>query len=153
MADNPSLPVVAGAGVSAAADEIGSGTKIYAQRVKIDSKGVDGQFTDASVANPLPVGIRASSAGDTGVTVGTSSVSVIAAHGFRLGLEITNDSTDPAAVIYLGFDGTANIGTGIMLAPNGGSWDGNHSDTLWMGAVTAICAIAGGHLAVSEATT
>lgn len=59
MADNVALPA---SGVSALTDDCGSG---HAQRVKIDSGGVDGAFTDTSPSAPLPV--------KAGVTVTLSS--------------------------------------------------------------------------------
>lgn len=83
---------------------------------------------------------------EDGVDVAATSTLIIAANAARTGLEVINDGPSD---VYLGRDGVADIGEGLMLTP-GGSWDGKVSGTVWIGAVHAICETGDGHVTVSE---
>ena len=80
------------------------------------------------------------------VTVGATSTSVIAANQDRTYLILTNDSNE---VIYLGLDNAAESNKGIRLAASGGSVT-FAGETLFKGAVNAICASGSKVLSIQE---
>lgn len=82
----------------------------------------------------------------TGVTVGTSSVEVLAANSSRQYAVFVNDS---ANVIYISLDGNAAVaGKGIRLNASGGSYEIN-SLNQFVASVHAIAAGAGSNLTVT----
>lgn len=83
-------------------------------------------------------------AGDIGVTVGTSSIQVLAANSGRGEARICNDSD--TQVIYIAFGTTAVIGGGIRLNPRGG-----FVDTTTLLAINAISTASGGRVSGSWA--
>jgi hypothetical protein len=83
----------------------------------------------------MPTPIKA--AAQSGVAVGTSSVSLIVANPRRKYLSVSNSGT---AGIWLGFGQDAVVGVGIYVPPNGGFFQTSDGDNLWQGSVTAIAA-------------
>lgn len=81
------------------------------------------------------------------VTVGTSSVEVLAANTLRQGAALVNDSANK---IYLGIRNAAVLNKGIFLAAGGGSYEIN-STNLTLDAINAIADAASSNLTVQEA--
>lgn len=107
--------------------------------------GSDGTFRDVDDTHPLPVAQRkGSTVSSTYVTVGASSVTVLASNANRLSVTIVNDSD---AIIYLKLGGVAAVlNSGIRLNPNGGMWQ----DDTYTGEIRAISYAAGKNLCVAE---
>jgi hypothetical protein len=82
-------------------------------------------------------------AGDFGVTVNTTSTTVLASNGSRLEVRVANDGT---TVIYLNFGAGAVVGGGIRLNPNGDFILSNTTS-----AINAISTAAGGRVTGSWA--
>lgn len=59
-----------------------------------------------------------SAATNTGVTIGTSSTSILSSNASRKSATIVNDST---GIVYLSLSGTAVLNTGIRINASGGS--------------------------------
>lgn len=103
-----------------------------------------------TASNPLytehnTIGTATTGAGSNAPT-GTSA-QVVAANTSRRGLSIVNTGT---VDVSLGLGATAVAGSGILLAANGGAWDGLISGVLWTGAVNAITTTGTGALGVVE---
>jgi hypothetical protein len=82
-----------------------------------------------------------------GVIVGTNSIFVCQSGNERKRLVLTNDST---AIIYVNpFGGTAIVGQGLRLNPEGGMYD---DEGCSFNAVTAVATAAGSNLCVCEFT-
>lgn len=73
----------------------------------------------------------ASSSDSGGVNVYPYATTSISANASRLKITLINDSD---TVIYVSLGGTASVGNGVRVEPNGGRW----SSTIWKGAVSAI---------------
>lgn len=83
---------------------------------------------------------------NTSVTVGNTSTLVLADRPQREHAVITNDSDEK---IYLSFGEAAVIGSGVPLAPNGGSYTTDYT-ALWTREVYAICASGGRSLSIFQ---
>lgn len=79
----------------------------------------------------------------TGVTVGSTSTSVLTSNASRVEMIIVNDSDEE---VYLNLSGTAVMNEGIRLNADGGSF----VTKAYSGAVTAICSSGGKVLTVTE---
>ena len=109
-------------------------------------------YTDVTAATPLPVndvGDTVAYSSPAPVAVGTGTTPVLAANTNRkYGLFIN----DGANVIYLMIDGNAQVGRGIRLNPNGGSFEMSRKlGNLSTGAITAIAVGAATNLIPNEA--
>lgn len=87
-----------------------------------------------------------STATPTKVAVGAVSTAVLVANANRKFTVFVNDSD---TVIYLSLSGTAVMNEGIRLNAAGGNYEINLIN-LYLGAVTAICAVAGKNLTVTS---
>lgn len=83
---------------------------------------------------------------NTGVSVGTSTTQVLASNANRLYAAIVNDSDNE---IYLALGASAVLSRGILLNPNGGSFEIT-SVNPFTGVINAICAVAAQVLTVVE---
>ena len=64
------------------------------------------------------------------------ATSVIGENNSRQKLTLTN--TSPSCVIYLNSGGTAKLGTGVRLNPNGGQWSTTSPNAITALASTAV---------------
>lgn len=82
---------------------------------------------------------------DDGIIVGVGDTLLVAANPARTELTVTNDSPN---IVYLRkyIGSGANIGKGIRLNPNGGSWTTN----TWKGSVHAVATAANSNVCISE---
>jgi hypothetical protein len=94
---------------------------------------------------PFPI----KTATNTSVTVGSSSTKVLDANSGRLLAILTNDSD---TTIYLSLGVTAVLNKGIVLNPNGGSYEINQSN-LYVGQVSAIASVDDNNLTVTYSNT
>ncbi len=83
------------------------------------------------------------------VTVGTSSVLVLAANTNRYGATFVNDSVNK---IYLAINADAVSGKGILIVANGGSYEINNTN-ITHDVINAIATGAGSELVVLEANS
>jgi hypothetical protein len=72
------------------------------------------------------------------VTVGVASAALLAANPRRRWAIICNSGANG---LWLGFDATAVVGTGVYVPPNGGTFT-IEGENRWKGAVTGIVAAA-----------
>ncbi len=72
------------------------------------------------------------------VTAGVASATLLAANPRRRWAMICNSGANG---VWLGFDGAAVVGTGIYVAPNGGSFV-IEGENRWLGSITGITAAA-----------
>lgn len=115
------------------------------QRVKLGI-GVDGDLSDISPSNPMPVSSVPLTPDSPGVTsVGTSSALALATNTNRKGLVLINLSTSN---ISLGLGVAAVLNQGITLTPRG-SWTMD-SFTYFNGNIYAIAGAAASTLTVQE---
>lgn len=84
---------------------------------------------------------------NTGITVGTSSTSILAVNTSRKTATFVNDS-DTTIYLFLS-DDAPGTGQGIRLNASGGSYEINVTN-LYNGAITAICASSNKNLCVTE---
>lgn len=84
---------------------------------------------------------------ETTLTIGTSPVTALAANSARKGATLINAS--PSQTIYLSYSPTAQLGSGLMINPGGGTLNIDSSN-LFKGAIAAIADGAGATLLVSE---
>jgi hypothetical protein len=84
---------------------------------------------------------------DTSMAVGTTSQSVLAANGARKVATLTNSSSTQK--IYLSYSPIAQVGTGLLLYPNGGTLNIDR-ENYYAGAIAAIADAPGANLLVSE---
>lgn len=81
---------------------------------------------------------------NTSVTVGNTSTLVLAAASERLHVELINDATE---TIYVALGQAAQLGKGIRLNANGGSYTINYTN-LFVGEINAISVAGGANLCV-----
>lgn len=93
--------------------------------------------------------IEATISSDSQVTVGNQTVVVLPANSSRKSASIVN--TSDSGVVFVSFNAIAEVGKGIALYANGGSYEINTTN-LYRGALTAISDTAGSTLAISEGT-
>lgn len=109
---------------------------------------VSGAFYPAT--QPVSLSTSAlSPASPTSATVGTSSAQIVAADAATKFVELTN--THATNWIYLAFGATAVVGSGVALAPGGGSWSPPPGFTV-TSAVNAIASGASTNVAVQRYT-
>lgn len=89
---------------------------------------------------------KAASATKAGISVGSTSTTVLAANAARKFAVIVNDSNE---VVYIAFHATAVLNQGIRLNASGGAYEINASN-LYTGIITGICASGGKNVAVTE---
>lgn len=94
----------------------------------------------SAAATAQPTANIASSA----ATVGTSSVQIVAANAGRHQLYIYNDSS--LNIVYLSLGGTAIVGQGARVNPNGDYFQ----TTTYAGAISAIATGAGTNITIAE---
>lgn len=82
------------------------------------------------------------------ITVDTNGEVLAPANRGRLGGQLVNTGTNPVFV-YLGTSNDPGIGVS-WLAPNGGTWDFEISDLLWVGAVFAVASTGTSPVAVID---
>lgn len=138
---------------------VGGGAEATALRVTLanDSTGVigvtdnggsitvDNDGTFPVQAEVVTTALTASAPGTA--SVGVTSASAVATNSSRKGLTLVNLSN---SFIYLGFSGeTAVVGSGLALAPNGGSFEMT-AMTFTAGAINAIADLASSTLAIQE---
>lgn len=95
----------------------------------------------------MPQETRFSSATTTKVTVGSSSTPVLSANPDRKYLALVNDSDE---VIYVDLSSTAVANEGIRLNASGGSFVMEIGNSMYIGAIAAICASGSKNLTVTE---
>jgi len=83
-----------------------------------------------------------------GVSVKTSSTTVLVVNGNRKTANLVNDSNE---TIYLALGEDAELNKGIRLNAGGGNFEINASN-MWKGTVNAICLSGSKNLCVSETT-
>lgn len=83
-----------------------------------------------------------------GISINSSSTSVLVANGNRKTANLVNDSDEE---IYLALGEDAELNKGIRLNAGGGNFEIG-STNMWKGAVNAICASGSKVLCVSETT-
>src|SRR5271170_1202192 len=99
-----------------------NGSPIPADSTLIGSKDASGNLQPASAANPVPIANYPSAAigeAPTNVSMGTSSVTVLAANSLRKGVNICNISY---GTVSLAFGVAAVVYTGVTLGPGGTFW-------------------------------
>lgn len=98
-----------------------------------------------AATNPVSVasGKATASTTSTGVTVGTSSTTIIASNANRKSVIIVNDGDE---TIYLKYGSAATTASGIRLNASGGSL----REDLYTGIITGICASGGKNVTVTE---
>lgn len=101
------------------------------------------------VALPPSTNTALTGAAPATTSVGTSSASAVASNANRKGLTLVNLSN---SYIYLAFSGeTAVVGSGLALAPNGGSYEMSPM-TFTTGAINAIADLASSTLGIQQWT-
>ena len=122
MPDN--FPFTPGSGGVGASDGVttvnGVGiAEAQAQRIKVDSKGVDGAFTDASLTNPFPVEMTKNSL----VSTVNSTIANLAANAVFTGTsEDVSEYSDIAVAIFTSHVG-ATDGLSMQQSSDGTNWD------------------------------
>lgn len=127
----------------AAADDIGG---VLYERVKVNY-GTDGNATDASTTNPLPVhDYGVASATLANVASSASNVTLRAANAARRSLVIYNDST---ADLYVKWGAAASTTSFTVKLPSMGYYE--LPQPIYTGIVDGIWASANGFARVTEA--
>jgi len=80
-------------------------------------------------------------------TIGTGNAQILPANPNRLQLTLTNRGT--AGTIYLNYGNLAEVGKGIALLPNGGSYEINYTNP-YKGMIAAVASAAGSLLSGLE---
>lgn len=159
MADPLVIPATGSGGTEnpqVATDKVGD---LYYQLVKLVLGAVGGGTAvdlstgsgDAGTGTPRVVLARETltASAPTAATVGVASAEAVAANASRVLLVLVNTST---AWIYLAFGAAAVVGSGIALAPSGGTLVIGKTDGMVTAQVRAIASAAGSNLAIQEFT-
>jgi len=85
---------------------------------------------------------------NTNVVVGSSSTTVLVSNSSRRFLFLVNDSDEN---IYVSLGSTAVMNEGILLTAGGGALTLDIA-SMWLGAISAICASGSKNLTISEGT-
>jgi hypothetical protein len=144
MADNTALNAGSG-GDTISTDDLGAGVKV--QRVKCQY-GADGSATDVDGTHPLPVRPGAcATATPANVGSSTTSVTLFASNGSRLGAILVNDST---SMLYLKYGATASATSYTYAIEAGGTWE--MPGPIYTGVIDGIWTSANGNARTTELT-
>jgi hypothetical protein len=116
------------------------------QSVQVALRLIHELLTAGILVTSAPGDGAITAAGDTPVSVGSSTTAVLPANGNRVYALFVNDSDE---VIYLRRGAAAVLNQGIRLNASGGSYEmSGKFGNLYTGAINAICASGGKNLLV-----